>query len=72
MQASGGWADLPATTRPPQRVQPEATGGRVAAGRDRQSDGLADRGEQGVAGVQLCAVFLFHLLATWTVVACRA
>jgi len=26
MQASGGWADLPATTRPPQRVQPEATG----------------------------------------------
>jgi hypothetical protein len=25
MQASGGSADLPATTRPPQRVQPEAT-----------------------------------------------
>ena len=24
MQDSGGWADLPVTTRPPQRVQPEA------------------------------------------------
>ena len=24
MQASEGWANLPATTRPPQRVQPEA------------------------------------------------
>jgi hypothetical protein len=24
VQASEGWADLPATTRPPQRVQPEA------------------------------------------------
>ena len=26
---------------------------------------------RGVAGVQLCALFLFGLLATWTVVACR-
>src|SRR5215216_1706418 len=37
VQASEGWADLPATTRPPQRVQPEAAGARVATGRDRQS-----------------------------------
>jgi hypothetical protein len=26
MQASEGWANLPATTRPSQRVQPEAAG----------------------------------------------
>jgi hypothetical protein len=41
MQASEGWANLPATTRPPQRVQPEAARGRVATGSDRQS-GAAD------------------------------
>jgi hypothetical protein len=66
-----GLGNLPATTRPRQRVQPEAAGGWVAAGSDRQSGGLADRGERGVAGVQLCALFLFGLLATWTVVASR-
>src|SRR5512133_430726 len=37
MQASEGWADLPATTRPQQRVQPEAAGDRVATDSDRQS-----------------------------------
>ena len=37
MQASGGWADVPATTRPRQRVQPEAAGDRVATDSDRQS-----------------------------------
>jgi hypothetical protein len=71
MQASEGWANLPATTRPPQRVQPEAARSRVATGSDRQSGGLADRGERGVTGVQLCALFRFHLLATWTVAASR-
>jgi hypothetical protein len=37
MQAGEGWADLPATTRPLQRVRPEAARGRVATGSDRQS-----------------------------------
>ena len=37
MQASEGWADLPATTRPLQRMQPEAAGSRVATGSDHQS-----------------------------------
>ena len=37
VQDSGGWADLPVTTRPPQRVQPEAAAGRITTGRDRQS-----------------------------------
>jgi hypothetical protein len=37
MQASEGWADLPATTRPLQRVRPEAARARVATGSDRQS-----------------------------------
>jgi hypothetical protein len=37
MQASEGWANLPAATRPPQRVQPEAAKGRLATGRARQS-----------------------------------
>jgi hypothetical protein len=38
MQASEGWANLPATTRPPQRLQPEAAQSRVATEGDRQSD----------------------------------
>jgi hypothetical protein len=71
MQASGGWADLPATTRPPQRVQPEAAGGWVAAGRTANLTGWRTGVSEGVAGVQLCALFLFRLLATWTVVASR-
>jgi hypothetical protein len=29
MQDSGGWASLPATTRPPQRVQPETAQARI-------------------------------------------
>jgi hypothetical protein len=37
MQASEGWANLPATTRPQQRVQPEAARDRVATDSDRQS-----------------------------------
>jgi hypothetical protein len=53
MQASEGWANLPATTRPPQRVQPEAAKGRLATGRARQSGPSqpAGLGEAG-AGVQ--------------------
>ena len=32
MQESGGWANLPATTRPLQRVQPKATQASIAHG----------------------------------------
>jgi hypothetical protein len=47
MQASGGWANLPATTRPRQRVQPEAAGDRVATDSDRQSGRAGYRLEGG-------------------------
>jgi hypothetical protein len=40
MQASEGWANLPAATRPLQRMQPEAARGRVATDSDRQSVGV--------------------------------
>jgi hypothetical protein len=70
MQASEGWADLPATTRPQQRVQPEAAGDRVATDSDRQS-GRAGTGWRAEWRVQLCALFPVHLLATWTVAASR-
>jgi hypothetical protein len=61
MQASEGWANLPATTRPPQRVQPEAAGGRVATGRARQSGpsqpaGWARQGRRTVMAVDLVSV----------------
>jgi hypothetical protein len=45
MQASEVWAGLPATTRPSQRVQPEAARGRVATATGRQSARSASRFE---------------------------
>jgi hypothetical protein len=47
VQASEGWANLPATTRPLQRVQPEAARGRVATDSDRQSGRAGYRLEGG-------------------------